>query len=33
MAIPDDNPGTIDFQFRQVRGKTRAEEGTMIELG
>jgi hypothetical protein len=30
--IPDDDPGSIDFQFRQVKVNTRAEEGTMIEI-
>ena len=30
--IDDDDPGTIDFKFRQVRVGTRAEEGMFIEV-
>lgn len=30
--IKDDAPEFIDFQFRQVRVKTRKEQGTLIEI-
>lgn len=30
--IRDDSPEEIDFQFRQQKVKTKAEEGTMIEI-
>ena len=30
--IPDDDPATIDFQFRQVRVQRRADEGMLIEI-
>jgi len=30
--IPNDDPGSIDLQFRQVRVNSRAEEGTLIEI-
>jgi hypothetical protein len=31
-VVVDDDPQSIDFQFRQERVATRAEEGTLIEI-
>lgn len=30
--IPDDDPGSIDLQFRQVKVATKKEQGTLIEI-
>ncbi len=30
--IPNDDPGSIDLRFRQVRVSSKKEEGTLIEI-